>query len=158
MLNEQPVTQVDKVVDRRSSRKLAEAFVKFLFMPMALKIFVDNSCIRLHLKTRSMLEVGCGILSCSGSVTLAAGVRTVRFSLAKRYPLESDLRPEPLSSNLLAAGGPSLRDLCCLQARPLGLWAEKIEPLHSQEFISLLDDGNEYRALLCPRVVAKKCV
>ncbi len=42
VLTEQPVTLVDKVVDRRGSRKLAEAFVKFLFMPVAQKVFVDN--------------------------------------------------------------------------------------------------------------------
>jgi sulfate/thiosulfate-binding protein len=42
VLTEQPVTLVDKVVDRRGSRKLAEAFVKFLFTPVAQKVFVDN--------------------------------------------------------------------------------------------------------------------
>ncbi|WP_255105269.1 MULTISPECIES: sulfate ABC transporter substrate-binding protein [unclassified Synechococcus] len=42
ILTEQPVTVVDKVVDRRGSRKVAEAFVKFLYTPQAQKIFVDN--------------------------------------------------------------------------------------------------------------------
>ncbi len=42
VLTEQPVTVVDKVVDRRGSRKVAEAFVKFLYTPQAQKIFVDN--------------------------------------------------------------------------------------------------------------------
>ncbi len=42
ILTEQPVTVVDRVVDRRGSRKVAEAFVKFLYTPQAQKIFVDN--------------------------------------------------------------------------------------------------------------------
>jgi sulfate transport system substrate-binding protein len=42
VLTEQPVTVVDKVVDSRGSRKVAEAFVKFLYTPQAQKIFVDN--------------------------------------------------------------------------------------------------------------------
>lgn len=42
VLTEQPVTVVDKVVDRRGTRKVAEAFVKFLYTPTAQKIFVDN--------------------------------------------------------------------------------------------------------------------
>ncbi|WP_094554194.1 sulfate ABC transporter substrate-binding protein [Synechococcus sp. 1G10] len=42
ILTEQPVTVVDKVVDRRGSRKVAEAFVKFLYTPPVQKIFVDN--------------------------------------------------------------------------------------------------------------------
>jgi sulfate transport system substrate-binding protein len=42
VLTEWPVTLVDKVVNRRGSRKIPEAFVKFLFTPMAQKVFVDN--------------------------------------------------------------------------------------------------------------------
>ena len=42
ILTEQPVTVVDKVADRRGTRKVAEAFVKFLFTPAAQKVFVDN--------------------------------------------------------------------------------------------------------------------
>ncbi|MFN5464749.1 MAG: sulfate ABC transporter substrate-binding protein [Cyanobacteriota bacterium] len=42
VLTEQPVTVVDKVVDRRGTRKVAEAFVRFLYTPTAQKIFVDN--------------------------------------------------------------------------------------------------------------------
>ena len=42
VLTEQPVTVVDKVVDRRGSRNVAEAFVKFLYTPQAQRIFVDN--------------------------------------------------------------------------------------------------------------------
>jgi sulfate/thiosulfate-binding protein len=42
VLTEQPVTVVDKVVDRRGTRKAAEAFVKFLYTPQAQRIFVDN--------------------------------------------------------------------------------------------------------------------
>lgn len=42
VLTEQPVTVVDKVVDKRGTRKVAEAFVKFLFTPAAQKVFVDN--------------------------------------------------------------------------------------------------------------------
>ncbi len=42
VLTEQPVTVVDKVVDRRGSRRVAEAFVKFLYTPQAQRIFVDN--------------------------------------------------------------------------------------------------------------------
>ena len=42
VLTEQPVTVVDKVVDRRGTRKVAEAFVKFLYTPQAQRIFVDN--------------------------------------------------------------------------------------------------------------------
>ena len=41
LLTEQPVTLVDKVMDRCASRKLAEAFVKFLLMPVAQKVFVN---------------------------------------------------------------------------------------------------------------------
>lgn len=39
---EQPVTVVDKVVDRRGTRKLAEAFVKYHYTDQAQKIFADN--------------------------------------------------------------------------------------------------------------------
>ena len=42
VLTAQPVTVVDKVVDKRGTRKVAEAFVKFLYTPAAQKIFVDN--------------------------------------------------------------------------------------------------------------------
>ena len=42
VLTEQPVTVVDKVVDRRGSRKVAEAFVRFLYTPAAQKVFADN--------------------------------------------------------------------------------------------------------------------
>jgi len=42
VLNEQPVTVVDKVVDRRGTRKVAEAFVRYLYSPAAQKVFADN--------------------------------------------------------------------------------------------------------------------
>ncbi|MFN6339631.1 MAG: sulfate ABC transporter substrate-binding protein [Cyanobacteriota bacterium] len=42
VLTEQPVTVVDKVVDRRGTRKVAEAFVRYLYTPTAQRIFVDN--------------------------------------------------------------------------------------------------------------------
>jgi sulfate transport system substrate-binding protein len=42
VLTEQPVTVVDRVVDRRGTRRVAEAFVRFLFTPQAQKVFVDN--------------------------------------------------------------------------------------------------------------------
>ncbi|MEB3318005.1 MAG: sulfate ABC transporter substrate-binding protein [Cyanobacteriota bacterium] len=42
VLTEQPVAIVDKVVNRRGSRKVAEAFVRYLYTPTAQKIFVDN--------------------------------------------------------------------------------------------------------------------
>lgn len=42
VLTEQPVTVVDKVVDRRGTRKVAEAFVRFLYTPAAQQIFADN--------------------------------------------------------------------------------------------------------------------
>ena len=42
VLTEQPVAVVDKVVDRRGTRRVAEAFVRFLYTPQAQKIFVDN--------------------------------------------------------------------------------------------------------------------
>jgi hypothetical protein len=42
ILTEQPVAVVDKVVDRRGTRKVAEAFVRYLYTPTAQKIFVDN--------------------------------------------------------------------------------------------------------------------
>jgi sulfate transport system substrate-binding protein len=42
ILTEQPVAVVDKVVDQRGSRKVAEAFVRYLYTPTAQKIFVDN--------------------------------------------------------------------------------------------------------------------
>ena len=42
VLTEQPVTVVDKVVDRRGTRKVAEAFVRFLYTAPAQRIFADN--------------------------------------------------------------------------------------------------------------------
>ncbi len=42
VLTEQPVAVVDKVVDKRGTRKVAEAFVRYLFTPTAQKIFADN--------------------------------------------------------------------------------------------------------------------
>ena len=36
------MTVVDKVVDKRGTRKVAEAFVRFLYTPQAQRIFVDN--------------------------------------------------------------------------------------------------------------------
>lgn len=42
VLTEQPVTVVDRVVDKRGTRKAAEAFVRFLYTPQAQKVFVDN--------------------------------------------------------------------------------------------------------------------
>jgi sulfate transport system substrate-binding protein len=42
VLTEQPVTVVDKVVDRRGTRKVAEAFVRFLYSLAAQRVFADN--------------------------------------------------------------------------------------------------------------------
>lgn len=42
VLTEQPVAVVDKVVDKRGTRKVAEAFVRYLYTPTAQRIFVDN--------------------------------------------------------------------------------------------------------------------
>jgi sulfate/thiosulfate-binding protein len=42
VLTEQPVAVVDKVVDRRGTRKVAEAFLRYLYTPEAQKIFVDK--------------------------------------------------------------------------------------------------------------------
>lgn len=42
VLTEQPVTVVDRVVDRRGTRRVAEAFVRFLYTPAAQKVFADN--------------------------------------------------------------------------------------------------------------------
>ena len=42
VLTEQPVAVVDKVVNQRGTRKVAEAFVRYLYTPTAQKIFVDN--------------------------------------------------------------------------------------------------------------------
>ena len=42
VLTEQPVTVVDRVVDRRGTRRVAEAFVRFLYTPAAQRVFVDN--------------------------------------------------------------------------------------------------------------------
>lgn len=42
VLTEQPVAVVDRVVDRRGTRKVAEAFVRYLYTPTAQRIFVDN--------------------------------------------------------------------------------------------------------------------
>ena len=42
VLTSQPVAVVDKNVDRNGSRKVAEAFTKFLFTPTAQKVFADN--------------------------------------------------------------------------------------------------------------------
>ncbi|NDC14543.1 MAG: sulfate ABC transporter substrate-binding protein [Synechococcaceae bacterium WB9_2_170] len=42
VLTEMPVAVVDKNVDRHGTRKVSEAFAKFLFTPAAQKAFVDN--------------------------------------------------------------------------------------------------------------------
>jgi len=42
ILTSQPVAVVDKNVDRNGTRKVAEAFTKFLYTPAAQKVFVDN--------------------------------------------------------------------------------------------------------------------
>jgi sulfate transport system substrate-binding protein len=42
VLTEQPVAVVDKVVDRRGTRAVAEAFVRYLYTPTAQRIFADN--------------------------------------------------------------------------------------------------------------------
>lgn len=42
VLTEQPVTVVDKVVDRRGTRRVAEAFVRFLYTPVAQRVFADH--------------------------------------------------------------------------------------------------------------------
>jgi sulfate/thiosulfate-binding protein len=42
VLTEQPVAIVDKVVDKRGTRKVAEAFARYLYTPTAQKIFVDK--------------------------------------------------------------------------------------------------------------------
>ncbi|WP_072061533.1 sulfate ABC transporter substrate-binding protein [Synechococcus sp. GFB01] len=46
VLTEQPVTVVDKVVDKRGTRKVAEAFVKFLYTPAAQKILSTTASVR----------------------------------------------------------------------------------------------------------------
>ena len=42
VLTEQPVAVVDRVVDKRGTRKVAEAFARYLYTPTAQKIFVDK--------------------------------------------------------------------------------------------------------------------
>jgi sulfate transport system substrate-binding protein len=42
VLTAQPVAVVDKNVDRNGSRKVAEAFTRFLYTPAAQRVFVDN--------------------------------------------------------------------------------------------------------------------
>jgi len=42
ILTEQPATVVDKNVDKRGTRRVAEAFVRFLFTPTAQKVFAKN--------------------------------------------------------------------------------------------------------------------
>lgn len=42
VLTSQPVAVVDKNVDRNGTRKVAEAFTRFLYTPAAQKVFVDN--------------------------------------------------------------------------------------------------------------------
>ena len=42
VLTEQPVAIVDKVVDKRGTRKVAQAFLAYLYTPTAQKIFVDK--------------------------------------------------------------------------------------------------------------------
>lgn len=42
VLTEQPVAVVDKVVDKRGTRKVAEAFARYLYTPTAQRIFVDK--------------------------------------------------------------------------------------------------------------------
>lgn len=42
VLTEQPVAIVDKVVDKRGTRKVAQAFLTYLYTPTAQKIFVDK--------------------------------------------------------------------------------------------------------------------
>jgi sulfate/thiosulfate-binding protein len=42
VLTEMPIAVVDKNVDKKGTRKAAEAFARFLYTPAAQKIFVDN--------------------------------------------------------------------------------------------------------------------
>lgn len=42
VLTEMPIAVVDKNVDRKGTRKAAEAFARFLYTPAAQRIFVDN--------------------------------------------------------------------------------------------------------------------
>jgi sulfate transport system substrate-binding protein len=42
VLTEMPIAVVDKNVDKKGTRKVAEAFAKFLYTPAAQKAFVDN--------------------------------------------------------------------------------------------------------------------
>jgi hypothetical protein len=42
VLTEMPIAVVDKNVDKKGTRKAAEAFAKYLYTPTAQKIFVDN--------------------------------------------------------------------------------------------------------------------
>lgn len=42
VLTEQPATVVDKNVDKKGTRRVAEAFVKFLFTPQAQQVFTKN--------------------------------------------------------------------------------------------------------------------
>jgi sulfate transport system substrate-binding protein len=42
ILIEGPIAVVDKNVNKHGTRKLAEAFARFLYTPTAQKIFVDN--------------------------------------------------------------------------------------------------------------------
>ena len=42
VLTSQPVAVVDKNVDRKGTRKVAEAFARFLYTPKAQRVFVDN--------------------------------------------------------------------------------------------------------------------
>ena len=42
VLTEMPIAVVDKNVDKRGTRKVSEAFARFLFTPAAQKAFVDN--------------------------------------------------------------------------------------------------------------------
>ena len=83
MLTEQPDTLVDNPVDRCSSHKLVEAFVKFFFTLVAQKIFVDNGFCPVMPGGKAYARGNFGILSSLMRMTLVTRVKQKRLFLVK---------------------------------------------------------------------------
>ena len=83
VLTEHPVTLVDKVVDRRGSRKLAEVFVKLVFLRWPIMCLRTMVFIRSHPQAGPRSDLNFSILCYLAWLTLGDKVKLIRPSLLK---------------------------------------------------------------------------
>ena len=95
---EPPVAVVDKIVDRRGTRKQAEAYLRFLYTPEAQEIIARNGYRPIDPDVAARHAERFPRCRCSRSTAISAAGRRPRRLLRRRRHLRPDLRKRRLTA------------------------------------------------------------